>query len=344
MFGLLRSGFRDWFYRPRLDWIQVEVNTDCNARCIYCPSAVRRAEWPRERMSLETFERILPQIARSAESSDWRQPVVHLQGWGEPFVNREFFAMASAAKRAGCRVGTTSNATLLDDTTAKRLVESGIDTVTLSVAGIDSRNDAIRKGTSLEQVFDALGNLARHKRETGSAAPDVNIAYMLLTSGLDDVERIPEPFARRGVKDIVVSTLYHIADPSLAGEAVFPQTEREYQALNRRLAVAARRAEEMEMELHFRLPRPGRPPGLCVENVQAALVVTVDGEVTPCMLGSFAEDGNRRPGEGSLIFGDLTRETLADIWWKKAYVEFRRSFWDARPPAQCLACTQLGRS
>ncbi len=23
----------DWLYRPRLDWIQIEINSQCNARC-----------------------------------------------------------------------------------------------------------------------------------------------------------------------------------------------------------------------------------------------------------------------------------------------------------------------
>ncbi len=344
MLKRIRDRFHDWLYRPRLDWIQVEINTDCNARCIYCPSTVWGAEWPRKRMSLETFERILPHIARSAETSSWRQPFVHLQGWGEPWLNRDFFAMLDAAKRAGCRVGTTSNATRLNDETARRLVDSGIDTVTLSVAGIDARNDAIRRGTLLEQVLDTLATLERHKRAAGSDTPDVNIAYMLLRSGLDDIERIPEPFARRGVADIVVSTLYLVPDPSLAEEAILPETEEDYQALCGRLTKAAERAGELGMALHFRIPRPDRPPGLCIENVQAALVVTVDGKVTPCMLGEFADDG-RPDGDGSsLIFGDLTRDSLADIWWRDAYVKFRRSFWDGAPPARCLACAKLGRS
>ena len=343
MLGNLRSRFRNWLYCPRLAWIQVEVNTDCNARCIYCPTAVHGAAWPRKRMSLQTFEKILPQIALSTKSSEGRRSWVHLQGWGEPLVNRDFFAMVAAAKRAGCRIGTTSNATLLDDETAKRLVDSGVDTVALSVAGIDARNDAVRKGTSLEQVFNALAHLARHKRRAGAATPEINIAYMLLSSGLDDIERIPEPFARRGIKDIVVSTLVFVPHPSLAGEAISPRTEAEYQTLHRRLTAAAHRAEALGMGLNFHLARPGRPRGLCVENVQAALVVTVDGEVTPCVLGVFAKDGGRRPGEGSLIFGDLTRETLADIWWKDAYVGFRRSFLDGAPPAHCLTCAKLGR-
>ena len=344
MFGRVWDRFHDWLYRPRLDWIQVEINTDCNARCIYCPSTVWKADWPRRRMSLETFERLLPHLARSAETSSWRQPFLHLQGWGEPFVNRDFFAMLDAAKRAGCRVGTTSNATRLDDATAKRLVDSGIDTVSLSVAGIDARNDAVRRGTSLERVFDALAALERHKRAAGSDTPVVNIAYMLLRSGLDDIERIPEPFARRGVSGIVVSTLYFVPDPSLADEAILPATEEAYQAVCGRLAAAATRAGELGMELHFRIPRPGRPPGLCTENVQAALVVTVDGEVTPCMLGAFV-GGGRPDGDGSpLTFGDLTRDSLADIWWKDSYVQFRRSFWDGTPPARCLDCAKLGQS
>lgn len=344
MLAGIGNWFRDWFYRPRLDWVQVEINTDCNARCIYCPTATLGRDWPRRQMSLETFRAILPKLAGSTQASPWHSPLIHLQGWGEPFLNPGFFAMVEAAKKAGCKVGTTSNATRFDGAMAERMVSAGVDTISFSVAGVDRTNDSIRKGTRLSDVFSAIDAINRAKAAAGASRPSVNVAYMLLRSGLEDVERIPEAFAGLGIEQIVVSILNLVPDAALMDESIRPRTEAEYQALNGRLDRVAAAARDRGMEFSFRFPRPGRPPGLCTENVQAALVVDVDGRITPCVLDRFTGDGDPRPNPLAHRFGDLTRESLADIWWKEAYVRFRRAFWDADPPARCLRCSRLGQS
>jgi MoaA/NifB/PqqE/SkfB family radical SAM enzyme len=53
--------------------------------------------------------------------------MVHLQGWGEPLLHRQFFEIVARAKKAGCRVGTTTNGILLDRAEIGKLDESGID-------------------------------------------------------------------------------------------------------------------------------------------------------------------------------------------------------------------------
>jgi MoaA/NifB/PqqE/SkfB family radical SAM enzyme len=344
MLARIRNRFRDWFYRPRLEWVQVEVNTDCNARCLYCPTATLGKDWPRRQMSLDTFRAILPNLARSAQTSHWRTPLIHLQGWGEPFLNADFFAMVDATKKAGCKVGTTSNATKMNDGVAARLVSAGVDMISFSVAGVDESADSVRQGTRLRDVFAAIEAINRAKNAAKAPNPAVHIAYMLLRSGLDDVERIPETFAGRGIDQIVVSILNLVPDPALMDESIRPQSETEYRELNTRLDRVAAVARELGVEFSYRFPRPDRPPGLCTENVQAALVVDVDGRIMPCVLDRFTGDGDARPNPNALIFGDLKNETLADIWWKDAYVRFRRTFWDAEPPQRCLRCSRLGQS
>ncbi|MCG8512395.1 MAG: radical SAM protein [Rhodospirillales bacterium] len=344
MLAWISNRFWDWFYRPRLDWVQVEVNTDCNARCLYCPTAVLGKDWPRRQMSLETFCAILPNLVRSAQISPWRAPLIHLQGWGEPFLNPGFFDMAEAAGAAGSRVGTTSNGTRIDEHVAERLVASGIDMISFSVAGVDERGDSLRIGTRLADVFSAIEKVNRARDKAAKPGPSIHIAYMLLRSGLDEVERIPETFAGLGIEEIVVSILNLVPDPALMDQSIRPRTEAEYLALNARLDRVAAAAQEKGMGLSFRFPRPNRPPGLCTENVQAALVVDVDGRVLPCVLDRFLGDGDAHPNPDAHVFGDLTRESLADIWWKKTYVGFRRSFWDAAPPPRCQRCSRLGQS
>lgn len=342
MFDTLRKRVHDWVYRPRLDWVQVEVTTDCTARCSYCPASLLGADWPRRHMPLATFERILPTIARSTAPFLGRRPLVHLQGWGEPLRHPDFLAMVAAAKKAGLKVGTTTNGVAINADMAQRLVDAGIDLVSFSVAGVDAAtNDAVRCGTRLDRVFAGIDALDDARRRARRETPAIHVSYMLLRSGVDAIERIPETFAHLGVDEVIVSTLTVAVGEAPAAEALTPRFEAEYDALVARLGAARNHAAGLGVKLHYRLRRPGRPPGLCTENVQASLLVTVDGRVTPCVVNRFAADGSGFAAE-PFDFGDLTRESLADIWWKEDYIAFRNSFWKGRPPDRCLACAKLG--
>lgn len=80
----------------RWGWRKVEVRSQCNAVCTYCPTAIFRQEGSNLLMSLETFAQLVPSFAQPR--------LVFLRGWGEPFLNPHFFEMADIAKAAGCKV------------------------------------------------------------------------------------------------------------------------------------------------------------------------------------------------------------------------------------------------
>ena len=331
---------KDWLFRPTLEWVQVEVNTDCDSQCVYCPRTVRGEAWPQRRMSMETFTAILPRRARANAN---RPPtLVHLQGWGEPFLNPFFFDMVDHARRGGYPVGTTSNGNLMDAALAERLVAAGLESVSFSLAGVDERNDKIRRGTSIERVMAAIAAVNEAKRRHATTRPAVTVAYMLLKSRLDDIERMPGFFRGIGVESVIVSTLGHVASPGLAREAVLPADEAEYRTLRERCDGAMKEAVGYGVTLHFMVPRPGPRTGFCGENVMRALVVSVDGTVSPCVLSRFPAEPGETGYADPFAFGRLAEDTLHDIWWSAPYARFRRAFYDGVPPERCRSCVKLG--
>ena len=332
--------WKDRLFRPTLDWVQVEINTDCDSKCVYCPRAVLGEAWPERRMSMETFVSILPLKARYDVE---RAPtLVHLQGWGEPFLHPQFFDMVAHAKRGGYRVSTTSNGNLMDAALAERLVAAGFETLAFSLAGVDARNDKIRRGTSIERVMQAVATVDRVKRQRGTDRPAVNIAYMLLRSGLDAIERLPGFFGGAGIDTVVVSTLGLVPSPGLAKEAILPADDDEYRVLEERCDAAAEEAARHGFSLHFQLPRPGPRTGFCRENVSSALVVSAQGLVTPCVLSRFPAQPDDASYGDPFVFGDLATQSMREIWWSRRYLGFRRSFRAGTPPERCGSCIKLG--
>jgi len=65
-----------------------------------------------------------------------------LMGQGEPLINKDIPVMVKMAKDAEIaeRVEIISNGSLLDKTMSDRLIEAGLDTLRISLQGLNSKN------------------------------------------------------------------------------------------------------------------------------------------------------------------------------------------------------------
>jgi radical SAM protein with 4Fe4S-binding SPASM domain len=274
-------------------------------------------------MSRETFGNLAPAFSRTS--------MVHLQGWGEPLLHPDFLDLAERARKAGARVGTTTNGTLLTAEVARGMVAAGLDVVALSLAGRDQKHDRIRQGTTLAGTLAAAAELDRAKREAGSALPQVHVAYMLLRSGLPDIEALPALLAGRGLRQVVISTLDFLPGAQWAKETLVPADEAEYADLSARLGAVAEAGRKAGLDVRFRLPLAGQETGVCPEHPIRAAVVRADGSAAPCV---FA-------GPRGLSFGSVSERPLARLWKGGEWKSFRREHRWGRPPAFCRGCLKL---
>jgi MoaA/NifB/PqqE/SkfB family radical SAM enzyme len=212
---------------------------------------------------------------------------------------------------------------------------------------VDEKNDAVRRGTSLKQVLTAITALGRAKEKLGRASPAVHLAYMLLRSGLQDLERLPNLLQGAGVSQIVVSTLDFVPSRELAGEVVRPAAAGEYEELRSRLQELARLGRRRGMNIHYQLRPPGGRRPSCTENVQQALVVNAEGLVSPCVYTNLPVSGGSCFKEGleypyaQLFFGNIKERPLGEIWSQKTYANFRRSFKAGKLAPPCQGCAKL---
>jgi MoaA/NifB/PqqE/SkfB family radical SAM enzyme len=333
---MLRSALTNLF-TPRFDWVQVEVTTFCQAACKYCPHTVYGEHWTSRHLPLATFRRLLPILKRAG--------LVHLQGWGEPFLHPDFFAMVSLARQAGCQVGTTTNGMLLDADGLRRLVDLEMAVVAFSLAGVGENNDAVRRGTSFAEVLKKIETLGEIKARKGASLPKVHVAYMLLSSALDDLALLPQALEGLGVSQVVVSTLNFVASPSLARESFTFATKEEYQEAAAELDEVADRARRRGLEIHGQLTRSGDRPHFCLENITRALCLAADGAVAPCVFLNLpveAETYMGREGEDlyrRFCFGVVeSDQSLLKIWRNPDYRQFRRVWAKGNTPPACHGC------
>ncbi len=324
------------FFIPSTDWIQIEISTVCNAACIYCPRTTHLDHWQNRFMTRETFQKIVPALSKSN--------MAYLQGWGEPFLHPDIFKFISLAKQARCLVGTTTNAMSLDSDKIYRLVELGVDIIAFSLAGASEKNDVFRKGTQLNKVLEAIKCLDRIKHEMGASRPSIHIAYMLLRSGLEDIDDLPSLLSGLNIDQVVITTLPYAPSPEMEEEMLCALQPVERQELKTRLQAIAEKAKRMGVPINYYLRDSDNSVSVCTENIEKALFISVNGEVSPCVFTRMPLNNPLKKPEDEkhtrqqIVFGDINRQSFKEIWNQKDYRDFRNSCSSGQLSQSCRHC------
>lgn len=136
-------------FLPRL--IAWEVTRSCPLNCLHCRAAARHGHYPDELTTEECFHFLEDVVSFS-------RPIIILTG-GEPMLREDIFEIASyGAKKLGLTMVMAPCGILVNEETAKRIVDSGIKRISLSLDGATAEtHDAFRgvKG-SYDAVLKAM--------------------------------------------------------------------------------------------------------------------------------------------------------------------------------------------
>jgi len=142
-------------YKPRL--VFWEVTKGCNLRCIHCRATATELSSPND-LPLTKALNLIKQVSQSF------LPILVLSG-GEPLFRPDIFELSSYAASLGIRVALATNGTLVTQEIARKIVESGVRRVSISLDGADApTHDAFR---GLPGAFDAALRGFRNLRELG---------------------------------------------------------------------------------------------------------------------------------------------------------------------------------
>lgn len=152
--------------------IYVFPSTYCNFKCVYCahmfPPEVIKEKYglDRNNMSLDTFRETIAQIAEFPQ----RIRLLSLTGQGEPLMNKNIAEMVSIAKAANVaeRIEIISNGRLLSRKMADNLIAAGLDTLRISLQGLNSRKYQEIGGIKVDfdEFYDNIRYFYQNKRNT----------------------------------------------------------------------------------------------------------------------------------------------------------------------------------
>ncbi len=140
---------------PRL--IFWELTKKCNLACLHCRAEAEDFDYSGE-VALARAKKVIDDIVEVSE------PILVLTG-GEPLYRKDIFDIASYAGEKGLRVALATNGTLIDTKTAKRIKDTGIARVSISIDGSTAASHDGFRG--IVGSFDDAVRGARLLREAG---------------------------------------------------------------------------------------------------------------------------------------------------------------------------------
>jgi radical SAM protein with 4Fe4S-binding SPASM domain len=144
--------------RPFLPlYVKMKVFYGCNLKCEMCN------HWRETREPPVSAGRFMEVIAELAEMGTRK---IHISG-GEPLLRPQVPELVELASALGIRVTMTTNGTLVDKATAKRLVEGGLRGVNISIDSPDRRMHEKIRGVegAFKATRKAVGYFRRYKHK-----------------------------------------------------------------------------------------------------------------------------------------------------------------------------------
>lgn len=151
--------------------IDLEINSNCNYRCIFCPHGTGEMGNDMPMMSVEVAKRILNELVKNKVYS------IKLNWRGEPALHPQLVEITAYAKEAGIKeIQINTNGFLYDEQKIRDLILAGIDRVIFSLdATTPEVYSKIRIGGDYNQVVNNIKTFSQIRKELKRKKPYIRV-------------------------------------------------------------------------------------------------------------------------------------------------------------------------
>lgn len=155
--------------------LTVEPTVRCNLHCPQCVTGMSKVARYQSSLTLNQFKNIIEQIGDRV----W---YLLLFNQGEPFLNPDLVDFIKIAKQKRIYVTTSTNGHFFSDLVlVHKLVNSGLDSIIISLDGVDEQTySKYRTGGNFQQVIDGIHNLIAMRNKCKHKTPKVFIQFLVM--------------------------------------------------------------------------------------------------------------------------------------------------------------------
>lgn len=302
-------------------FIEVEVSTRCNLRCLMC----EHTYW-REKNQMMSF-RELKSIVDQFPGLKW----IGLTGIGESFLNPDFMKMVKYVKGKNLYFELYDTFFLIDEKFSRGLIEAGVDRMIVSMdAATPQTYEKIRVGAKFERSLENIKNLRKLKKKMGAYYPEISFHYIISKENIDEVlpfvSFVKKLMGKENTSILFTSILHEF--PEIKGLAVEIPDEL--------VEKVEKKAQKLGIKVAWNRNIPGEKDPIIKCNEWTMPFIFVDGTVVPCCAGNEA---NKRDYQRKTSMGNIFKESFRQIWNSAKYRRLRQMIHDGKTPPACKYCT-----
>ncbi len=161
--------------------IDIGTTNLCNAQCIMCPHSKLKKMGT---MDFGLYKKIIDNCERLKIKN------LILSFFGEPLLDKGLIKKIRYAKSKNMEVAFYSNASLLDEKWSKELIESGLDSITISFDGYSRETyEKIRKNLKFETTKNNILKLITIKKKLKKQNPKINLVLVELEENKKEIKQ-----------------------------------------------------------------------------------------------------------------------------------------------------------
>ncbi len=265
--------------------VMIEPTNICNLKCPLCLSGNGQLKRSKGMMPLNRFVRIVDQIKR-------KTGMLILWNQGEPFLNKDFYAMLEYASTQGIYTMTSTNASLELD--IKRIVKSGLNKIIISMDGISKESyDNYRINGDFELVLQNMRDLVKQKRIQRNSQMQIVWQFIIMRHNENELSEVRHLAKELAVDKLELKTV-QIYTPEDLKYLPSDHKNSRYTSSNDRF--------ELKTVLKNRCRRLWTQP-----------VINWDGEMNICCYDK----------DGSFPIGNIDSHSFAELWFGEKMQKMR---------------------
>lgn len=251
----------------------------CNFKCDFCaPHKSEKAKNIKQQlMNMDMFKKVIDDLSKFPE----KIKMLRIVGQGEPLINKELPDMIKYAKEKNVAefIEIITNGSLFEPKLNRRIIDSGIDRIRISIEAIDSKGyeEISRAKIDFDKMVENLRDLYNNKKQCEIYLKTVNVV-------IDTEEKIKKFYDIFG----------DVCDKIFV-ENVISEMWSDFEEMNNRIKIEKKEVHGTTSSI--------KDVKVC-PYIFYSFFVNTNGDVTAC-----CADWQRK-----LIFGNVNNLSLKDIW------------------------------
>jgi radical SAM protein with 4Fe4S-binding SPASM domain len=322
--GILRK-FPGLAPLPR--YVEIEVTTICNKRCIFCENAHwEKNDQVRKHLSFEQFKAIVDQIPIR-----W----TNLTGEGSSFLNPDYMKMVRYLReKYRASIFLVDHLSDMTEEVMEELIDLRLSGIYISFdGGTKETVEKIQVNCEFDTMVANIRRMVEMKKRKKTPFPEMCFRYVVCKENVNEM-----PIFLDLIKSLGTKEEFGYGHIDFAGLLYFEEIKHLYlEDLPEEIYSELESRKEGSMQFNFsHAVEDLLPPTSCCTKWMESYIM-MDGYVLPCCSVVMS---NNRPFLHDNAFGNCLETPFKDIWNSERYKKFRRTITNEKAPIPlfCKGC------